>query len=190
MPSESRYLDKKHYLCCMERQFIFRRAVSSDLERIMEIIAQAKRQMLAMGSDQWQNGYPSKESILQDLERGCGYVLERDSMGVVAYGAVVFDGEAAYKALQGHWLTKSESYVVVHRLAVADEAKHQGVATEFMRRVEGVASIEGVEGFRIDTHRQNAYMLQLLEKMGFLMCGRVAYGEEQRLAFEKRLRYI
>ena len=46
------------YICRMNEKLLFRRARPADTERIMEIIRQAQAQMRALGSLQWQDGYP------------------------------------------------------------------------------------------------------------------------------------
>ena len=61
---------------------------------------------------------------------------------VIAYGAVVFDGEPAYDAIDGQWLT-DEPYVLVHRIAVVDGERGRGVAAEFLHRVETLAQERG-----------------------------------------------
>jgi hypothetical protein len=105
----------------------FRKAIESDVERIWKIIQQAQAQMRKLNSEQWQNGYPAPDNIANDIKNGYGYVLCNED-SVIAYGAIIFDGEPAYVAIDGKWLSE-ESYVVVHRLAVADEAKQRGIAT-------------------------------------------------------------
>lgn len=92
-------------------------------------------------------------------------------LSVIAYGAVVFDGEPAYDAIDGQWLT-DEPYVLVHRIAVADGERGRGVAAEFLHRVEALASERGVKAFRIDTNFDNRTMLRLLERTGFSYCGK------------------
>lgn len=172
----------------------FRRARPDDAARIMEIIRQAQAQMRALGSLQWQDGYPAPADIGNDIAHGYGYVLDRpapaadaDAPGtVIAYGAVVFDGEPAYDVLEGAWLTGGE-YVVLHRLAVADGEKGRGIATEFMRRTEALAQTQGVGSFRVDTNFDNRYMLHMLERLGFAYCGKICYRSGERLAFEKPL---
>lgn len=215
----------------MDEYLEFRRARPADAERIMEIIRQAQAQMRALGSLQWQDGYPAPENIDDDIARGNGYVLERrdrrpDALSgatgelpghlqtegiqmegiqmeelqpeetqaatetaestakVIAYGAVAFDGEQAYDAIEGTWLTDGD-YVVLHRLAVADEEKGRGRAREFMLRVEAAARRRGVGSFRVDTNFDNRYMLRLLARLGFVYCGKVRYRSGERLAFEK-----
>lgn len=169
----------------MNEELIFRQATAADTQRILEIIGQAKAQMLALGSRQWQEGYPAADDIAADIAHGRGWVLCRTE-GVIAYGAVVFDGEPAYAGIDGAWLS-DEDYVVVHRLAVAEGEKGRGRATEFMRRVEVCAHTRGIRAFRIDTNFDNHYMLRMLDTLGFCYCGRICYQSGERLAFEKRL---
>ena len=198
----------------MNEQLLFRRAAAADIPRIMRIIARAQAQMRAAGSLQWQDGYPAESDIARDIGRGDGYVLslpaadpaagsagsalpDRDSLPdmlpggsaageAVAYGSAVFDGEPAYDAIDGQWLT-DEPYVLVHRIAVADGERGRGVAAEFLHRVETLAQERGVKAFRIDTNFDNQTMLRLLERTGFTYCGKVVYRSGERLAYEKRL---
>jgi GNAT superfamily N-acetyltransferase len=159
-------------------------ALMTDVPRIWEIIGQAKAQMKRAGSQQWQDGYPTLEIIAADIAAAHGFVLRKEGE-VVAYGAVSFDSEPAYGALEGAWL-KDQSYVVIHRLAVADGMKHQGVATRFFRHAAQYAARRGVHSFRVDTNFDNTYMLRLLKTVGFTGCGKVSYGPRgERLAFEK-----
>jgi GNAT superfamily N-acetyltransferase len=169
----------------MENKITFRKAERTDIERIFEIILQAKAQMRRMNSRQWQDGYPAVENIANDIENGYGYVLSRES-GVIAYGAVIFDGESAYENIQGKWLTNLP-YVVVHRLAVADEVKNQGIASSFMQEVEALSKQKGIFSFRVDTNFDNLYMQKMLFTLDFTYCGEVFYDKNQRQAYEKRI---
>ena len=112
--------------------------------------------------------------------------LREGPLSVIAYGAVVFDGEPAYDAIDGQWLT-DEPYVLVHRIAVVDGERGRGVAAEFLHRVETLAQERGVKAFRIDTNFDNQTMLRLLERTGFTYCGKVVYRSGERLAYEKRI---
>lgn len=174
----------------MDNELIFRQAKTCEADRIMQIIRQAQAQMRAAGSSQWQDGYPAPGHISADIARGRGYVLCKSGtegpQAIIAYGAVVFDGEPAYDALEGEWLTQGP-YVLVHRIAVADGERGRGVAAEFLRRVEALALERGIKAFRIDTNFDNRPMLRLLERAGFTYCGKVVYRSGERVAYEKRL---
>ena len=165
--------------------FIFRKAEQADIERVWQIILQAKEQMRRMNSRQWQEGYPAIENIENDIANGYGYVLCSDK-NLIAYGAVIFDGEPAYNNIQGKWLTDLP-YVVVHRLAVADEVKNRGMATLFMQKVQELSRQKGVNSFRVDTNFDNLYMQKILYALDFTYCGEVFYDKNQRRAYEKDL---
>ena len=113
----------------MDNELIFRQAQSCETDRIMQIIRQAQARMHAAGSRQWQDGYPAPGHISADIGRNRGYVLCKPGvegpLSVIAYGAVVFDGEPAYDAIDGQWLT-DEPYVLVHRIAVVDGERGRG----------------------------------------------------------------
>ncbi len=170
-----------------------RKATEKDLERISVIMVQAVDQMLREGKNQWDRTYPLPEHIRADIDRGVAYVLVRAEEPTVneaapetimAYGAIVYDGEPAYDALDGKWLS-DQPYVVVHRIAVADEFKRQGVATRFMRETERQAVAAGVHSFRIDTNYDNFYMMKMLANLGFTYTGECQYSRGSRHCYEK-----
>lgn len=163
--------------------FNLRPATESDIDRCWEMLQQGKAQMFREGKKQWTEAYPSRQSVENDLARGVALVLELDG-AVVAYGAVIFDGEPAYAQIEDRWLSHG-SYVVIHRLAVADEVKRQGVATEFFRQVMHLASTRGVHSIKVDTNYDNFYMQHLLARLDFTYCGDVSYPQGARMAYEK-----
>lgn len=162
---------------------IFRQATPRDLPTIYEILEGAIRRLGAMGVDQWQHGYPNRERIAQDVADGVGYVIEEEDR-VVAYGAVIFTGEEAYRAIEGRWLTDEENYVVVHRMCVAEEVVGRGFGRRFMEAAEEFAHGR-VKSFRVDTHADNRVMQSLLPRLGFTRCGIIYFESRHLVAFEK-----
>ena len=163
---------------------LFRKAEETDIERIWVIIGQAKEQMRRLNSHQWDESYPALETISQDIKIGNGYVFCKGNK-VVAYGVISFDGEPVYKDIDGKW-TNELPYMIVHRLAVADEMKRQGMAKRFMLEAEEVSRQKGIYNFRVDTNYDNEYMLHLIDSLGFQYTWEVRYrGNNIRKAFEK-----
>ena len=70
----------------------FRQATSHDLPTIFVILEDAIRRLGEAGVDQGQQGYPNRARIEADVKEGIGYVIEQADE-VLAYGAVLFDGE-------------------------------------------------------------------------------------------------
>ena len=167
-----------------------RKAEISDINHILRIISEAQAQMARLGIDQWQNGYPNRAAIAADIEGGVGLILE-SSEDIAAYCAAIFGEEPTYARIDdGKWLTDNDSrYVVVHRLAVAERFKKQGVATDFMRRVERIAIERRCDSFRVDTHHDNLYMQALCARLNFARCGVIYVSDgTPRVAYEKLLR--
>ena len=86
----------------------------------------------------------------------------------------------------GSWLSE-QPYVVVHRLAVANEMKQKGIASLFMQKVEELSRSQGIHSFKVDTNFDNFYMHRMLEKLGFSYCGEILYQRGSRMAYEKLL---
>ena len=161
---------------------IFRKATTEDIDVIAGFIDAASKRLCAAGIDQWQRGYPNRQSIERDIEAGVGMLL-CEGATLLMYGAVIFTGEPAYNDLTGgEWLTQDD-YAVVHRLCANEIFVGMGFAKSFMFAAEAMAS-ERVKSMRIDTHPDNKIMQNLVERMGFTYCGDVVI-ESRRLAYEK-----
>lgn len=174
-----------HFILYILFKMRTRYARREDVPAIMNIINQAKVRLANLGIDQWQSGYPNEESLLNDISNKNGYVVI-DKNVVVAYAAIIFDGEPTYTHIDGRWLTDNP-YVVVHRIAVADNRLRKGVGAYVMQTAERKAHQRGVHSFRIDTHFGNRVMRNLIRKHGFTLCGIVQVRDGQRMAYEKVL---
>ena len=164
------------------------RTTEQDIPSVMEIIRAGQRYFRQANIYQWVNNYPNEDIIKKDILKGYSYVLVHEGK-IVATAAVAFDGEPTYeKIYDGNWLT-DEEYGVIHRIAVAEELKGQGVAGELLKKVEELCRERQVRSIKIDTHEDNKPMQRLMEKNGFVYCG-VIYLESgsKRIAFEKVLR--
>ncbi len=162
-----------------------KRATEADLPAIWTILQQAIEQRRREGSEQWQNGYPSEQTVRDDIAHGYAYVLlDRDT--IVAYAAVIFGLDAAYEAIDGEWLTLGR-YAVLHRVATAAAVKGQGVATRLLERVEPLCIQNEVYSIRLDTNFDNAPMLHIVAKLGYVYCGEVFFQGAPRKAYEKVL---
>ena len=159
-----------------------RPATITDLPRMWEMILQAKAQMYRENKQQWDESYPLPEHLQADIDKGYAHVLEEEGT-VIAYGAIAFDGEPAYDSIEGDWLS-IQSYVVLHRLAVADEAKRKGVAVRFFQEVKHLGLLQGIHSFKVDTNFDNVYMHKVLTKCGFSYCGEIHYPRGDRWGYE------
>lgn len=165
----------------------FRCAVKSDLEKIMEIIRDAKQSLKSANIDQWQTGYPDETTISKDIEKGQSFVLVKDSK-IVATAAVTFLEEHDYKGIyEGRW-SGSDTYAVIHRLAISSDMKRTGLGDFFLKQIEGFVREKQFPCIRTDTHEDNIRMQKLLVRNGFHFRGLIYIGgKDKRRAFEKIL---
>ena len=158
-----------------------RLAFPNEVDAVMKVIEDARKTLAKAGSDQWQNGYPDADTIIEDIISGQAYVA-LDEGDLLAYAAVTKSPESAYEAIyEGKWQGGETEYLVFHRIAVAADVQGQGVAQTFL---EGL--IEGFDylDFRSDTHVENKVMQYIFEKLGFKQVGKVPVDGE-RLAYQK-----
>lgn len=168
-------------------QYEIRKAKENDLPAIMEIIHQAQRTMKQDGFQQWTEGYPGEEILSKDIEKQSCYLLT-DQEEIVAVGTLYMENDPNYRIIEeGNWKTE-EPYGTVHRLAVAEGRRQQGLAGILYDRLEKICREKGMRGMRVDTHRDNKKMQSWIRKQGFRLCG-VIYVEDgtKRDAFEKPL---
>lgn len=148
----------------------------------MTVFEQAKRFMRQNGNlRQWTGGYPSREILAADIASGSSFVCLDDEGTLV--GTFCFRyGEApepTYAAIyDGAWLN-DKPYGVIHRIASAGVTG--GIFTACLAWCR-----EYVDNIRIDTHRDNRVMQELLMRHGFTRCGIIylANGDE-RIAFQR-----
>ena len=164
---------------------ILRKSNLSEHSIIWEIIQQAIHQRKEDGSQQWQNGYPNPQTILDDINNGFAYVLIENNV-ILAYVAIIFEIEPAYTEIEGKWLTNDE-YVVIHRVAVSNKIKGKGMATLLFKMIEDLSLRNKVYSIKVDTNFDNVPMLKILEKLKYTYCGEVYFNGSARRAFEKVL---
>lgn len=167
---------------------IFRKTTIEDISSVLEIICQAQEYLKNQSINQWQNGYPNKESIIEDIQNGYSYVMEVDEV-VIGTMAIVLDGEPTYEHIyEGAWKTDGTSYITLHRVAVHNDWKGKGIARTMIGNVVTMYRNCDVKSIRIDTQRENISMQSMIKKYGFEYCG-IIYLEDgaERLAYEYKL---
>lgn len=159
-----------------------RQAFPNEIGAIMTVIESARIALAEAGSSQWQgaDGYLTEEIIFDDVLKGQAYVGIIDGQ-IVSYAAVVTDGEPAYeKIYDGDWKHHNNRYVTFHRIAVLREFTGQKNAQTF---IQGLIEELTLMIF-VATHEKNLVMQHILEKLGYVYCGKVPIDGE-RLAYQK-----
>ena len=170
-----------------------RKSTRQDLCALMPIFAEARSTIKALGIDQWQNGYPNADVILEDIAGGESYsgVCDGEICGTFA---LIEHGEHTYdRIVDGAWLTgdsigENPTYFAIHRVAILVKTRGCGISTAIIDYAAAAARLAGKRSLRIDTHRGNVVMRRMLEKHGFAHCGTIFLQDgAERVAYEKAL---
>ena len=153
----------------------------NEIDKIMQIYDSARNFMRENGNkNQWINGYPQKELILNDIELKRFYGVY-DNENLIAVFMMLVGNDPTYeKIYDGSWLN-NEKYVVIHRIATT----LHGIG--FAKLCYDFA-LSKCNNLRIDTHSDNLVMQKSLTKNGFKYCG-IIYLEngDPRLAYQKSI---
>jgi len=152
-----------------------RHTKTEDIDTLLELYAAARRFMVEHGNaSQWGNGYPSLQQLESDISKDASFVCidETGESGILTENGIV--GTFAYfygddpdpnyiKIYDGKW-PDHKPYGVVHRITTL-QGTH-GVAIFCLNW-----AYEQCGHLRIDTHRNNRPMQNLVRKCGFQYCG-------------------
>lgn len=178
--------------------FYVRKAEKSDLEEILKIYAGAREFMKKNGNPtQWGDSWPLDEDIEKNIDEEKQLVAcfkarnqsENETLGeslelgeseksekIAATFLFLPGPEDAYNSLKdGSWPENTENYFVIH--SFASSMKARGAATfcfEWCEKQPGVRCI------KVDTHKNNIPMQNLLKKLGYAYCGKCYYFDEVR----------
>ena len=162
----------------------FRLAEEKEVDFIWDLLQQGILKRKIEGSNQWQDGYPNRDVVLNDIANNYGYVIDNADHKIVGYLAVIEGLEPAYEEIVGNWLSQ-QPYIVLHRLIVDQKNPIKGLATWIMQKVEELVASKGIHSIKVDTNFDNIGMLRVFEKLDYQYCGKVYFRGSERLAFEK-----
>jgi ribosomal protein S18 acetylase RimI-like enzyme len=154
-----------------------REGEEKDVPSILALYQKARLFMAEHGNpDQWTSGAPDRASLKKDLDLRRSYVVV--DQGEVVGTFALLSHDPNYDRIDGRWLAECP-YIAVHRLASIKAGVGTFILTSLCQRYAAV---------RIDTHKANIPMQNLLKKLGFAHCGTILLldkGNSPREAYMK-----
>lgn len=156
-----------------------RKTKPEELDIILNLYVRARTFMAEHGNgEQWGSTYPERSLVEADIRSGSSYVCEEDGC-IKATFFFSQEPDPCYERIEkGQWLNESPCGVV-HR--ITSDGKTKGTASFCL-----TWALLQCGNLKIDTHRDNRVMQNLLRKNGFSYCG-IVYMEDgtQRMAYQK-----
>lgn len=168
-----------------------RRAQNSDVDKIVQILDDAIAFLKKSGSSQWQNGYPNRKTVEEDIKNKVAWVLTVDNE-VAGYAAVVIGDEPTYADIEGKWKNNVDTYATIHRIAVSSKFRGMHLIQFFLSNIISLTYAQGIHNFRIDTSRKNKIVQHIAVSHNFIERGIIQVTEDpvdsSRIAYELNLR--
>ena len=152
----------------------------ADIDSLMAIFAHARTQMVADGNPtQWGDGYPSREQIESDIQRGVSYIVEHNGQPCATFVFIIGKDPTYAYIEDGKWLDDTLPYGTIHR--IASNGEQRGVFHSVLNWCSAQCP-----NIRIDTHRDNARMIHLIEQAQFTRCS-IIYTRDNspRIAYQR-----
>ncbi|MCL1863493.1 MAG: GNAT family N-acetyltransferase [Defluviitaleaceae bacterium] len=158
-----------------------RKSILADLEQIEAIYEGARAFMRDSGNpSQWKNNHPPQEIVEADIKNGDSYVCVSDDGEILAVFFFTTKPDPTYTEINGAWLN-NKPYGVIHRIARKSTPAAKGAGRFCIEWC-----FRQIQNLRIDTHEDNAPMLVMLNRLGFVRCGIIKLENgEDRVALQK-----
>ncbi len=165
-------------------KYQYRLVTKSDIDMVMPVIESGRETLKAQGNGQWQDGYPSRFDLLNDIKNKNLYVIYNNKKFVGVLALIIGDNDYS-NLIRGKWLSNGE-FLVMHRCAILKEYQGIGLGYYLFDIFKEVGLNKNIHSLRIDTHEYNNPMRHLIERNGFTYCGNVILtGNKERVVYEK-----
>jgi len=158
-------------------------ASPQDVPKVMDLIRSCVRHMESQGIHQWDDLYPDKTTVEDDIARHELHLLERDgrTCGIITLNEFQ---ETAYREVPWQFGGKA---LVVHRLAVDPTCQGKGIARELMQFAYECAEKRQYATIRLDAFAHNPQAVTLYERLGYYQAGTVEFRKRPFFCFEIRI---
>lgn len=161
---------------------VFERALQQDADEIEAIYRAVKEFGRQNGSTDWDDDYPNRAIIDEDIENRAAFVLRLDGEILAAVSMLPEDD---LDDCGIPWTPKRAC--VLARLCVKPNLQGRHVGEHVMRLVSEQAKREGYEATRHLASVTNPASLRLYERMGYAKLGQVHMYDTDFFAYERVL---
>lgn len=171
----------------IEKYTMIRKATMDDLDCIKKITNACAAHLIQQGIYQWNEKYPSRETLQNDIQKKEMHVYSLDNEVI---GCVVFSHRMDDFYTEIDWLTPHAKQLYVHRLAVHPLWQKKGIAKRLMDFGETKARTENCLSVRLDTFSKNERNNRFYRNRGYRQVGEVFFPQKSTSPFycyEKKL---
>ena len=158
---------------------IIRAATAADKDEILKLY-----KTMLFGPADWDDDYPSMETIEYDLERDALFVMVDEDGSIIAAISIDLDEDVEILPC---WDKNLEPGAELSRLAVREDKRNRGIARRMMQHVFDVLRDEGKKSVHILVREQNVAAFVSYEKLGYRRVGYCHLHEKEYVCMEVAL---
>ena len=163
---------------------LFRLASGIDTDEILVLFFKAIERLRTNDIDQWDDQYPNRYTIAEDIEKGQMYVLSQNGQIV---SAVVLNEEQPKAYGSAAWSDRYGRVAVIHRLCVHPDFQGMGIGRYTLGAGEKFLADIGYTSIRLDAFMENRKAITLYESLGYTLTGKEVFRKGEFGLYEKLL---
>ncbi len=164
----------------MKDRMKIRKAKIADLLEVKSLAESCAVAMQDRGIFQWNEHYPSKEKLENDIERQELYVLTDENE---IKGIIVLSSHMDEEYIPIEWLSENSQNLYIHRLATHPLHWGEGTGQKLMDFAEAFAREHKFISVRLDTFSQNKRNQKFYESRGYKKLGDIFFPKQSEHPF-------
>ena len=159
---------------------LIKKASKQDLDQLLTVVKSCGKNLIDQGIFQWNEEYPKREDLLEDIELQELWKLE-DKNSIIGLIVLTENEDTEYHNVK--WLTKNKKNLYIHRLAVDPNFQGKGYAQKLMDFAEKYARKNGYNSIRLDTFSENKRNLQFYEQRNYVKLESIYFPKQSAFPF-------
>ena len=158
----------------------YSKANKNQIEEVYSVFSAAIENMEKQGIHQWDEIYPDKAILEEDIAKNQMYIGKIENEIAVCF---VLSEECDEEYKNGKWQYPDAKFNVIHRLCVNPKFQNRQIATQTMIYIEKTSKAQGYDAIRLDCFTENPFSRKLYDKAGYSVVG---YADWRKGRFELR----
>ena len=163
-------------------EFVIEIAEKSDAEEIFALY----RSLIDMPDGTWDEEYPSKEIVDDDLENHLILVMRNEEKDIIA-AIAISDDDDDFEDDNIDWYPDITRWTALSRLGVCKEMQARGIAKQMLLAAMDHCRQQGYEAVRFLVSKSNPAPQRAYAKLNFDICGEIELYDHRWLCYQKRL---
>lgn len=154
------------------------------VEPLYQMMQAAGRRMAQQGVGQWDEHYPTRELVEQDIRENALFVVMEEEEIRACFSLRM---ESIPQYAQIRWGAPQARFCVLHRLCVDPEQQGKGIGRRAMAMAEEVARERGFQAIRLEAFAPNTASLRVYESCGYQARGEIDVWGMHFICYEKKI---